>query len=126
MRLVQLVYGDVLLEEGRGGQDDHRRVDRPADHHGEGFKERPKDWEANKRLADAIIAELNTYAEGLGKTTRVKTGRYNQHMAENCILIEIGHNQNTLEEVMNTVPYIAKAMNKVFTRDLDIQPYSVP
>ena len=93
---------------------------------GGGFKERPKDWEANKRLADAIIAELNTYAEGLGKTTRVKTGRYNQHMAENCILIEIGHNQNTLEEVMNTVPYIAKAMNKVFTRDLDIQPYSVP
>ena len=93
---------------------------------GEGFKERPKDWEANKRLADAIIAELNTYAEGLGKTTRVKTGRYNQHMAENCILIEIGHNQNTLEEVMNTVPYIAKAMNTVFTSDLDIQPYSVP
>lgn len=93
---------------------------------GQGFKERPEDWEANKRVADAVIAELNTYAKGLGKTTRVKTGRYNQHMAKNCILIEIGHNQNTLQEVMNSVPYIAKAMNAVFTRDLDIQPYSVP
>lgn len=93
---------------------------------GQGFKERPEDWEANKRIADAIIAELNTYAKGFGKTTRVKTGRYNQHMAKTCILIEIGHNQNTLQEVMNSVPYIAKAMNTVITRDLDIQPYSVP
>lgn len=93
---------------------------------GQGFREKPKDWQANKKVADAIINELNTYAKGFGKTTRVKTGRYNQHMAKNCILIEIGHNQNTLQEVMNSVPYIAKAMNTVFTRDLDIQPYSVP
>ncbi len=118
--------GDVVMVDGKPCAKVMFVIGTAEGKTGEGFKERPKDWEANKRLADAIIAELNTYADGLGKTTRVKTGRYNQHMADHCILIEIGHNQNTLEEVMNTVPYIAKAMNTVITRDLDIQPYSVP
>ena len=118
--------GDVVMVDGKPCAKVMFVIGTAEGKTGQGFREKPKDWQANKKVADAIINELNTYTKGFGKTTRVKTGRYNQHMAKNCILIEIGHNQNTLQEVMNSVPYIAKAMNTVFTRDLDIQPYSVP
>ena len=41
---------------------------------------------------------------------RVKTGRYNQHVSDAAVAVEMGHNQNTLQEVLNSVPYLAKAM----------------
>ena len=73
---------------------------------GQGFKVRPN-WQSNKKLADAIAAEL---------------GRYNQHVSDAAVAVEMGHNQNTLQEVLNSVPYLAKAMATVLTRDYGIQP----
>ena len=40
----------------------------------------------------------------------MKKGRYNQQMCTPAILLEIGHNMNTLEQALNTVPYVANAI----------------
>jgi stage II sporulation protein P len=92
---------------------------------GTGFSVKPN-FKSNKALADAITAEINKLAPGLCRPVRVKTGRYNQHVSDAALAFEIGHNQNTLEEALNAVPYLAQAINNVLTRDLDIRPVPVP
>ena len=76
---------------------------------GQGFDEKP-DWEENLSIAQAITAALNEQSEGLGRDVAVKTGRYNQHVARGCILIEAGNNRNTLEEVLCAMPALADAI----------------
>lgn len=82
---------------------------------GKGFGEMP-DWESNYDLANRITEQLNSYHEGFTRPIRVKTGRYNQHVSDKCLLIEIGHNANTLEEAQNSVKYVAKAINAVLQK----------
>ena len=76
---------------------------------GVGWEERPQ-WQRNYQLALDITDELNKIDPALGKPVRVKTGRYNQHMSSRAMLIEVGHNSNTLEEALNAVPHFAKAI----------------
>ncbi len=40
----------------------------------------------------------------------MNTGRYNQHVADCCILVEAGNNRNTLSEVLAAMPYLADAI----------------
>ncbi|MEG1560194.1 MAG: stage II sporulation protein P [Clostridia bacterium] len=81
---------------------------------GAGFKEMP-DFESNFALANKISTELSGYSKSLVRKIRVKTGRYNQHISPMCLLVEVGHNNNTLFEALNSMDYLAKAMNKVFS-----------
>ena len=76
---------------------------------GNGFKERP-DWKANYQLAKRVTDALNKINSRLARPICVKTGRYNQHVSDSCMLIEVGHNENTLEEALNSVPYIARTL----------------
>lgn len=68
------------------------------------------DWEANLLIAQRITSSLNGQHEGLARDVKIKTGRFNQHVADCCVLIECGVNTNTLEQVMNGVPYLAQAI----------------
>lgn len=81
----------------------------------EGYSEMP-DWQSNYAFAKAMTEELASYNEDLVRPIRVKDGRYNQHISDKCLLIEIGHNYNTLEQAKNSVEYIAKAMDAVVKR----------
>lgn len=74
-----------------------------------GYAEKP-DWEANHLIAGRITSSLNGQCEGLARDIKVKTGRFNQHVADCCVLIECGVNTNTLEQVINGVPYLAQAI----------------
>lgn len=74
-----------------------------------GYGEKP-DWEANLLLAERITSSLNGQCEGLARDVKVKTGRFNQHVADCCVLIECGMNTNTLEQVLSGVPYLAQAI----------------
>ncbi len=76
---------------------------------GVGFTEKP-DWKKNLALADAIKGRLSAMDPNLVRETSIKTGRYNQHLSTGSILIEVGHNKNTLEEVLNAVPFLAQAI----------------
>lgn len=79
---------------------------------GQGFDEKPN-WEKNLAVAQAITDALNRQAEGMGRDVCVKSGRYNQHVADNCILIEAGNNRNTLQEVLCAMPYLADAICEI-------------
>lgn len=79
-----------------------------------GYAEKP-DWLTNKEIADRITESLNEQIDGLARDVKVKTGRFNQHIADCCILIECGTNWNTLQEVLNGVPYLAQAIKDAIT-----------
>lgn len=74
-----------------------------------GYAEKP-DWERNLVIAERITESLNAQAEGLARDVKIKTGRFNQHVADCCVLIECGVNTNTLQQVLNGLPYLAQAI----------------
>lgn len=82
---------------------------------GNGFTIKP-DWKANYAFANAVSEELNKIAPGLVKPIRMKTGRYNMHVSTHCLVVEIGHNMNTLEEAQNAMPYVAEAIANVLAK----------
>ena len=71
------------------------------------------DWKTNLKLASKLTEELRTYNTKLARDVRIKTGRYNQAFPEKCVLIEIGHNMNTLQEAINSTKYVADAISRV-------------
>ena len=76
---------------------------------GEGFEEKP-DTQANLAYAQTLTRRLNQLAEGICRPVLVKTGRYNQHLSTPSILVEVGHNKNTLPEALNAMPVLARAI----------------
>ncbi len=68
------------------------------------------DWEKNLQMANRITDALNAQCAMLARDVKVKTGRFNQHISEHCVLIECGMNYNTLDEVLAGVPYLAQAI----------------
>ena len=79
---------------------------------GEKYSVKPN-YESNYKLALAVTNELEGIKKGFTRPIRVKTGRYNQQVSDMCLLIEIGHNANTLEQAMNSAKYVAKALSQV-------------
>ena len=78
---------------------------------GQKYSDKP-DFDTNNALAESITSKLNGYAKGLCKAPRIRTGRYNQQVGKYCMLIEVGHDANTLQDALNSIPYVAKAMNE--------------
>lgn len=78
---------------------------------GAGYDVKP-DWESNYSMAERITDALNGQADRLARDICVRTGRFNQHVAKGCVLVECGNNHNTLEEVLNGVPYLAEAIHQ--------------
>lgn len=79
---------------------------------GEKYSVKPN-YESNYKLALAVTNKLESIKKGFTRPIRVKTGRYNQQVSDMCLLIEIGHNANTLEQAMNSAKYVAKALSEV-------------
>lgn len=79
---------------------------------GQGYDVKP-DWEANLAIAQAITDDLNAQAPGLCREVCLKPGRFNQHIAPACILVEAGNNRNTLAQVLAAMPYLADAIASV-------------
>lgn len=82
----------------------------------EGFDQRP-DWEANLALAQRVTDALNQQREGLCKPVRIKSGRFNQHIAPCCVLVEAGNNRNTLAEALSAMPYLADAIRAALAQE---------
>lgn len=79
---------------------------------GSGFGEMP-DFKSNYALAAAISTRLRQFNPTLARDIRVKTGRYNQHISNQCLLVEVGHNMNTLEQALNSIDYLAQAIGGI-------------
>ena len=88
-------YAQTVLLVGRG--DDYAAAEKP-------------DYETNLIFARRLSESINRQLPDLCRNVIVKKGRYNQQMCTPAILLEIGHNMNTLEQALNTVPYVANAI----------------
>lgn len=91
-------YAQIMLLVGNGG--DYSGSDAP-------------DYEKNLAFAQQLTSELNRNKNGIARNVTIKKGRYNQHIGKTSALIEIGHNQNTLEEALNSIPVLAKSIDNV-------------
>lgn len=91
---------------------------------GEGFNEKPK-YEQNLSFAQALTDQLNALSSNICRDVLVKNGRYNQHVGCPAILIEVGHNMNTLKEAVNAMPYLARALNALLQGEQPV-PLSTP
>jgi len=79
---------------------------------GENYSVKPN-YESNYKLAQALTDEMNSMVDGIMRPIRVKPGRYNQQVSDMCLLLEVGHNSNTLEQAKNAVKYFALALSRV-------------
>ena len=76
---------------------------------GAGYDIKP-DFDSNHTIAQLLTNRLNIQLENLCRAVKVKSGRYNQHIAPCCVLIEVGNNRNTLEEALRAMPYLCNAI----------------
>lgn len=83
----------------------------------EGEYDEAPDWKSNYRLALSLTEGLRQIDPLLALDIRTKVGRYNQHVSNMCLLIELGHNANTMDDVLNSVPLLAEAFSKVVPLD---------
>ena len=78
---------------------------------GQGAKYEDKpDFDTNFALASVLTENLRLIDKRLARDVRVKTGRYNQHVGQLSLLIEVGHNANTLEQALHAVPSLAESL----------------
>ena len=73
------------------------------------------DYEANLRFASRLTERLNRIAPGICRDVMVKNGRYNQHIGTPAVLIEVGHNENTLQQALSAMPVLAEAIREMMT-----------
>lgn len=73
-------------------------------------------YEENKKVMQFMDSFLNTNYPGLSRGILERQGAgvngvYNQDFSSNCVLIEVGGEYNTTEEVTNTIEVIAEMIN---------------
>lgn len=95
-------YAQLMLLVGRG--DSYAGVDKP-------------DYEGNLSFARRLTSAINAREEGLCRNVTVKQGRYNQHMFRRAILVEVGHNENTLAQALASIPVLGEALDEVLQAD---------
>jgi stage II sporulation protein P len=76
--------------------------------------EKPK-FESNYKLALALTNELESIKKGFTRPIRVQNSskHYNQQQSDMCLLIEVGHNGNSLQQAINSTKYVAQAISRV-------------
>lgn len=85
---------------------------------GEGFTVKPH-YEENLLFAQRLTERINREKPNLCKDVLVKDGRYNQNIGVFSILVEVGHNRNTLREALDALPYLADALESLMIREPD-------
>ncbi len=85
---------------------------------GDNFVDKP-DFDANYGFATLLTDVLNARHPGLCRDVMVKGNRYNQHVGTPALLIEVGHNENTLAEALASMPYLAEGIATVLNGEAD-------
>jgi len=71
-------------------------------------------WKENLKLAIKLQENLNSQHPDLTRPIYISNNRYNQHLASGGgLIIEIGADGNTLDEALESIKYLAKAINDV-------------
>ena len=69
----------------------------------------------NDNLAFSFQAQVacNEYYPGLARRIYLKAYRYNMHLRAKCMLIELGAQTNTVEEMKNAMVLLASTLDSV-------------
>lgn len=65
-------------------------------------------WQENQENAKALGDAISAVNGDIFHDVRVQKGRYNQHLAKNAVLLEVGTDLNSYEEVQRTVAVAAE------------------
>ncbi len=74
-------------------------------------------WENNLRLAVELYKYLEMYIPNINRPIYLRDGKYNQHLADSALLIEIGSHANTILESKSSADILGKALSKVLAPD---------
>jgi len=69
-----------------------------------------ENWQQNYDFARRVAAEANRLLPGVMREPRVYSGRYNQHIGSQALLVEIGSTDNTQEEAERSARVLARAI----------------
>jgi stage II sporulation protein P len=70
-------------------------------------------WEENLAFARRVETRMEQLYPGLCRGVRVQSGRYNQHLHPQALLVEIGNQHNTLEQVEAAAGLLARVLKEV-------------
>lgn len=70
-------------------------------------------WRENLKLAIKLQQKLNEKYPGLARPIYISKNRYNQHLSNNSLIIEIGGDGNLISECLESAKYVAEALNDV-------------
>jgi stage II sporulation protein P len=70
-------------------------------------------WRENLKLAVKIQARLNELYPGIAKPIYISKNRYNQHLTNGSVIVEIGGDGNVIDECVRSTEYLARAINDV-------------
>ncbi|MBR4111114.1 MAG: stage II sporulation protein P [Clostridia bacterium] len=71
------------------------------------------EWIENLKFAIAFQERANRMYPGLFRDIHLSTSRYNQHMADKAIILEVGATGNTIEEAQGAMKYFAAILNSM-------------
>ena len=69
-----------------------------------------------KDLSYVLTKQVNHLENGVMKSVMIKEAYYNQDVSENMVLIEVGSNTNTYQEVCNSTKLLGEAIIKYLMR----------
>ncbi len=70
-------------------------------------------WRENLKFAIKLQQKLNEKYPGLMKPIYLSSNRYNQHVRDGALIVEVGGDGNTISEALESVKYLAQAINEV-------------
>ncbi|HHU50615.1 MAG TPA: stage II sporulation protein P [Firmicutes bacterium] len=68
------------------------------------------DWKKNHQFAQELVEAVDRYYPGLAHGIILSEARYNQHLHERAIIIEVGDHHSTLEEAYYSVELLAEVL----------------
>jgi stage II sporulation protein P len=70
-------------------------------------------WKENLKFAIKLQEKLNKECPGLAKPIYLSSNRYNQHVTNGAMIIEVGGDGNLVGEALESTKYLAKVLNEV-------------
>jgi len=70
-------------------------------------------WKKNYGFALKLQAEINKISSSLTRKIDVREERFNQHLLDKSLLIEVGSTGNTIQEALRATDYLADAIARV-------------
>ncbi len=73
-----------------------------------------QNWRSNQQMATSLHNKLEAIAPGVSRGIKESSLVYNQDLHPRAMLIEVGGHENSLEENLATIPYLAQALAEMY------------